>query len=89
MASVETTTIRVRRSTHERLQKQAELTGQSVTQVLEEAADLLEEAKFLETAEDHWRRMAERTPEEVARDQARDEEWVRELEALPPSPRAD
>jgi len=38
MASVETTTIRVRRATHERLQKQAEATGQSVTQVLEEAA---------------------------------------------------
>jgi uncharacterized protein (DUF1778 family) len=89
MASVETTTIRVRRSTHERLRKQAELTGQSVTQVLEEAADLLEEAKMLESAEDHWKRLAERTPEEVARDQARDEEWVRELEAMPPVPRAD
>jgi uncharacterized protein (DUF1778 family) len=89
MASVETTTIRVRRSTHERLRKQAELTGQSVTQVLEEAADLLEEAKMLESVEDHWKRLAERTPEEVARDQARDEEWVRELEAMPPLPRAD
>ncbi len=89
MAGVETTTIRVRRSTHERLQKQAELTGQSVTQVLEEAADLLEEAKLLESFEDHWSRMAQRTPEEVARDEARDEEWVRELEALPPSPRRD
>lgn len=89
MASVETTTIRVRRSTHERLQRQAELTGQSVTQVLEEAADLLEEAKMLESAEDHWKRLAERTPDKVARDQARDEEWVRELEAMPPLPRAD
>jgi len=89
VASVETTTIRVRRSTHERLQKQAELTGQSVTQVLEEAADLLEEAKMLESAEDHWKRLAERTPDEVARDQARDEEWVRELESMPPLPRAD
>lgn len=89
MASVETTTIRVRRSTHERLQKQAELTGQSVTQVLEEAADLLEEAKLLEAFEEHWLQMAERTPVEVARDDARDEEWVRELEALPPSPRTD
>ena len=89
MAKAETTTIRVRRGTHKRLQLQAEITGQSVTQVLEEAADLLEEAKLLEAAEDHWKRMAERTPEEVAGDQARDEEWVRELEALPPSPRAD
>lgn len=89
MASVETTTIRVRRSTHERLQRQAEITGQSVTQVLEEAADLLEEAKMLESAEDHFKRLAERAPEEVARDRARDEEWVRELEAMPSLPRAD
>jgi uncharacterized protein (DUF1778 family) len=89
MARAETTTVRVRRDTHERLQLQAEITGQSVTQVLEEAADLLEEAKLLEAAEDHWKRMAERTPEEVARDEARDEEWVRELEALPPSARSD
>lgn len=85
MARAETTTIRVRRNTHERLQLQAEITGQSVTQVLEEAADLLEEAKFLEAFEQHWKRMAERTPEEVARDNARDDEWVREIEAnLPP-----
>lgn len=84
MASVETTTIRVRRSTHQRLQKQAELTGQSVTQVLEEAADLLEEAKLLEGAERAWARYAELPEEVVARDIARDEEFVRELEALPP-----
>jgi uncharacterized protein (DUF1778 family) len=48
MASVETTTIRVRRSTHERLQKEAELAGKSVTQVLEEATELLEEQRMLE-----------------------------------------
>lgn len=85
MASVETTTIRVRRSTHERLQRQAEITGQSVTQVLEEAADLLEEAKLLEEAERAWERYAE-LPEEVkARHAARDDEWVRELESRPPA----
>lgn len=89
MARAETTTIRVRRDTHERLQLQAEITGQSVTQVLEEAADLLEEAKVLEAFEDHWKRMTERTPEEVARDQARDEEWVREIEAQLPSADTD
>jgi hypothetical protein len=43
----------------------------------------------MEAVEDHFERMAERTPEEIARSQARDEEWVRELEALPPSPRED
>jgi uncharacterized protein (DUF1778 family) len=84
MGSVETTTIRVRRSTHERLQKQAELTGQSVTQVLEEAADLLEEAKMLEGAERAWERMAALSPEEIAHINARDDEWVRELEAQHP-----
>ena len=85
MASVDTTTIRVRRSTHERLQQQAERTGQSVTQVLEEAAGLLEEARMLESAERAWQRAAELPQEIVAGDAARDDEWVRELEAQPPS----
>jgi uncharacterized protein (DUF1778 family) len=84
VAQVETTTIRVRRSTHERLQKQAELRGQSVTQLLEEAADILEEATILESAERAWERVAELPAEIVARDAARDEEWVRELESRPP-----
>lgn len=84
MASVETTTIRVRRSTHERLQRQAELSGQSVTQVLEEAADMLEEAKMLESAERAWNRTAALPPEIVTRDAARDDDWVRELESRPP-----
>jgi uncharacterized protein (DUF1778 family) len=88
MAKTETTTIRVRRNTHERLVKEAALAGKSVTQVLEEVADVLEEERLLEDFQDYWKRMAERTPEEVARDEARDEAWVRELEALPPSPRA-
>lgn len=49
MASVETTTIRVRRSTHLRLQKEAEHRGKSVTEVLEAATDLLEEERMLES----------------------------------------
>lgn len=84
MASVETTTIRVRRSTQERLQRQAELTGQSVTQVLEEAADMLEEAKVIESAERAWERYAELPAEALAREATRDEKWVRELESRPP-----
>jgi uncharacterized protein (DUF1778 family) len=87
MARVETTTIRVRRTTHERLQRAAEQAGKSVTQLVEEAADLLEEAELLEAAEEHLTRLAERSPEEIARDEARDEDFVRELEALPPSRR--
>jgi predicted DNA-binding protein len=87
MARVETTTIRVRRVTHERLQRAAEQAGKSVTQLVEETADLFEENRILESALDAWARMADRTPEEIARDNARDEEWIRELEAMPPSNR--
>jgi hypothetical protein len=47
MASVETTTIRVRRSTHQRLQKEAELQGKSVTEVLDVATEMLEEQRML------------------------------------------
>lgn len=66
MASVETTTIRVRRSTHERLQKQAELTGQSVTQVLEEAADLLEEQRLFASMERSHAKYADEMQAELA-----------------------
>jgi hypothetical protein len=48
MASVETTTIRVRRNTHERLAKEAELAGTSMTEVLEAAVDVLEEQRLLD-----------------------------------------
>ncbi|MBS1880668.1 MAG: hypothetical protein JST31_14245 [Actinobacteria bacterium] len=54
MASVETTTIRVRRSTQKRLQEEAEQRGTSVTEVLEVAADILEEQRLLESAELSW-----------------------------------
>jgi uncharacterized protein (DUF1778 family) len=47
MGSVETTTIRVRRSTQQRLAREAELAGKSVTAVLEAATDLLEEQRLL------------------------------------------
>ena len=47
MASVETTTIRVRRSTHKRLQEEAEQQGKSVTEVLDQAAELLQEQRTL------------------------------------------
>ncbi len=48
MASVETTTVRVRRSTHKRLQEEAELQGTSVTEVLVAAVDMLEEQRLLQ-----------------------------------------
>jgi hypothetical protein len=54
MASVETTTIRVRRSTHKRLQEEAERQGKSVTELLDVAADVLYEQRVLESAERSW-----------------------------------
>jgi IS5 family transposase len=47
MAVVDTTTIRVRRSTQRRLAREAELVGKSVVDVLDTAADLLEEQRLL------------------------------------------
>ena len=91
MASVETTTIRVRRSTHERLQRQAELTGQSVTQVLEEAADLLEEQRMLASLvrgyEKHGDEIREEMKDwlEMPSDGLPDEDWP----DLPPDDGAD
>ncbi len=51
MASVETTTIRVRRSTHARLQQIALERGESVTELLEAATELLEEQRMLNSFE--------------------------------------
>ena len=48
MASVETTTIRVRRSTHKRLQEEARQRGKSVTELLEMATEMLEEQRLLQ-----------------------------------------
>jgi uncharacterized protein (DUF1778 family) len=59
MASVETTTIRVRRSTHRRLAEEAKLAGTSVTEVLEAATDLLEEQRILAGAVRSWERHGE------------------------------
>lgn len=51
MATVETTTIRVRRSTQKRLAEEARLAGTSVIEVLDAAADLLEEQRLLDDLE--------------------------------------
>jgi hypothetical protein len=48
MPGAETTTIRVRRSTQQRLQKEAELAGTSLTQILEKATVMLEEQRLME-----------------------------------------
>jgi uncharacterized protein (DUF1778 family) len=79
MASVETTTIRVRRSTHQRLVEEAELAGKSVTQVLEEAATVLEEKRLIEGAVRAWERVAATPAEIAAQDGALSDEEVSQL----------
>jgi hypothetical protein len=66
MASVETTTIRVRRSTHRRLQEEAERQGKSVTELLDIAADVLYEQRLLESAERSWEKHGDEMREEMA-----------------------
>jgi hypothetical protein len=56
MATVETTTIRVRRSTQRRLADEARLAGMSVIEVLDTAADLLEEQRLLAGMDRAYRR---------------------------------
>jgi uncharacterized protein (DUF1778 family) len=48
MANVETTTIRVRRSTKDRLSREAKMAGTSMTEVLEAAVEVLEEQRLLD-----------------------------------------
>jgi hypothetical protein len=66
MAGVETTTIRVRRSTRQRLQKEAELAGKSVTQLLEDAVQMVEEQRLLAGAVASWERHGDEMREEMA-----------------------
>jgi hypothetical protein len=55
MATVGTTTIRVRRSTQRRLAQEAEIAGTSVVDVLDAAADLLEEQRLLASMDRSYR----------------------------------
>jgi uncharacterized protein (DUF2384 family) len=59
MAAVETTTIRVRRSTQERLAEEARLAGMSVIEVLDAAADIFEEQRLLAGAVQSWEKHGE------------------------------
>jgi uncharacterized protein (DUF1778 family) len=65
MASVETTTTRVRRSTQKRLQEEAESRGKSVTELLDVAADVLYEQRILESAERSWEKHGAAMREEL------------------------
>jgi hypothetical protein len=65
MAAVETTTIRVRRSTHKRLAEEAERAGTSVVEMLEAAVDLLEEQRLLASMDESYRKYGDEIHEEM------------------------
>jgi hypothetical protein len=65
MAAVETTTIRVRRSTQRRLAQEAELAGTSVVEVLEAAVDLLEEQRLLTSMDESYAKHGDAIHEEM------------------------
>lgn len=65
MAAVETTTIRVRRSTQRRLAEEAEHAGTSVVEVLEAAVDLLEEQRLLASMDESYRKYGDEIHEEM------------------------
>ncbi len=65
MAAVETTTIRVRRTTHRRLAEEAQRAGTSVVEVLEAAVDLLEEQRLLASMDESYRKHGDEIREEM------------------------
>jgi len=65
MAAVETTTIRVRRSTQERLARLAELEERSLTDMLDAAVDLLEEQDMLASMDESYRKYGDEIHEEM------------------------
>jgi uncharacterized protein (DUF2384 family) len=65
MAVVETTTIRVRRSTQQRLAKEAELAGTSVVEMLDAAVDLWEEQRLLDSMVESYRKHGDEIREEM------------------------
>jgi hypothetical protein len=65
MAVVETTTIRVRRSTQKRLAQEAELAGMSVVEMLEAAVDLWEERRLLDSMDESYAKYGDEIHEEM------------------------
>lgn len=75
MAIVETTTIRVRRSTQQRLAKEAERAGISVVEVLEAAVGLLEEQRLLTSMDESYRKHGDEIREEMKSWEALPDGW--------------
>jgi uncharacterized protein (DUF1778 family) len=65
VAVVETTTIRVRRSTQERLAREAELEGKSLTEMFDAAVDLWEERRLLDSMDESYRKYGDEIREEM------------------------
>lgn len=65
MAVVETTTIRVRRSTQQRLAHEAKEAGMSVIEVVDAAADLWEEQRLLDSMDESYRKHGDEIHEEM------------------------
>ena len=65
MAVTETTTIRVRRSTQERLSREAELEGKSLTEMFDAAVDLWEERRLLDSMDESYRKYGDEIHEEM------------------------
>jgi len=65
MAAVETTTIRVRRTTHRRLTEEAEREGKSVVEMLDAAVDLWEERRLLDSMDESYRKHGDEIHEEM------------------------
>lgn len=65
MAVVETTTIRVRRNTQQRLAKEAELAGMSVIEMADAAVGLWEEQRLLDSMVESYRKYGDEIREEM------------------------
>lgn len=65
MAEVETTTIRVRRSTQRRLTEEARLEGMSVIEMVDAAVDLWEERRLLDSMDESYRKYGDEIREEM------------------------
>jgi len=65
MAVVETTTIRVRKSTQQKLAKEAELAGTSVIEMLEAVVDLWEERRLLDSMDESYAKYGDEIREEM------------------------
>jgi uncharacterized protein (DUF1778 family) len=65
MAATETMMIRVRRSAQERLARQAELEGKSLTEMFDAAVDVLEEQILLTSMDESYRKYGDEIHEEM------------------------